>query len=84
MGRHLRLPGIIFWKHMESVNNFDRRLKPCPFCGKKMHIWRNAEYHRLEVKHAERTDDCPMYKSWLYNTEDALIESWNKRTFSKK
>ena len=61
----------------------DNRLKPCPVCGKRMRIWRNADYKRLEVKHAERTDECPMAKSWLYDTEEALIESWNTRSSHK-
>lgn len=61
----------------------DRRLKPCPFCGKQVKIWRNSEYKRLEVRHAEKPYDCPMAKSWLYDTEEALIESWNTRAFSK-
>lgn len=64
---------------MES-NNFDNKLKPCPFCGKRMRIVRNPDYRRLEVKHAERTDNCPIYKSWLYDDEDELVKSWNKRT----
>ena len=66
-----------------SIPAADNRLKPCPFCGKRMKIWRNADYKRLEVKHAERTDDCPMAKSWLYDTEEALIESWNTRSSHK-
>ena len=44
-----------------------------------MRIWRNTEYKRLEVRHAERTDDCPIYKTWLYDDEEELIKSWNKR-----
>lgn len=66
---------------MEQVG--DKRLKRCPFCGKRMKIVRDPDYKRLEVKHAERTDDCPMAKSWLYGTEEALIESWNKRATYK-
>lgn len=66
-----------------SIPAADKRLKPCPFCGKRMRIWRNQDYKRLEVKHAERTDDCPMAKSWLYDTEEALIESWNQRATPK-
>jgi hypothetical protein len=64
---------------MATIKDYDKQLKPCPFCGKKVRIWHNDEYRRLEIRHVERTDECPMYKTWLYDTEDALVKSWNKR-----
>lgn len=54
-------------------------LKPCPFCGSKMKLIQNREYKRLEVRHVNRGDDCPMYKTWLYDTEEAAVEAWNRR-----
>ncbi len=59
-------------------------LKRCPFCGGKVKLTRNKEYKRLEIKHMERPDDCPMYKTWLYDTEEAAVEAWNKRYTPKK
>lgn len=62
---------------------YDKRLKPCPFCGKRVKIWRNPEKKRLEVKHAEAPDDCPIRSTWLYDKEESLIESWNQRYYRK-
>lgn len=58
-------------------------LKPCPFCGKRVKLTMNREYKRLEIKHAEYVDDCPMYKTWLYDTEESAIKAWNSRSYKK-
>lgn len=55
-------------------------LKRCPFCGGAVKIrWTRHEPFRYEVVHAAPTDKCPMYKTWLYNTEEEAKEKWNTR-----
>lgn len=61
-----------------------KRLKNCPFCGKRMKVVMNREYKRLEIKHNEYTDNCPVYRTWLYDTEDAAIEAWNQRSYKNQ
>jgi hypothetical protein len=70
---------VIFGKFM--ANNY---LKRCPFCGGKVRISQNRDYRRLEIKHIDIPDECPMYKSWLYDTEEAAIEAWNRRATTAK
>jgi len=65
-------------------------LKPCPFCGGKVALYRNKVMQHVHVMHADGDeqdegwyeDDCPFEETAEYglDKEKMLIEHWNGRT----
>lgn len=53
------------------------KLKPCPFCGCEVKIWKNVGYGAVRV--IECTNCRIKFVFPYYNTDFDLAEIWNRR-----
>ena len=54
-------------------------LKPCPFCGKEIHILYVGGGWFWEHKIEELQPSCPITYSRKYDTREGVAEAWERR-----
>lgn len=64
----------------------ERKLKPCPFCGRKMktdYKLHPLRYGIIHVSNFAFSDRCYGGTDYEYHSEKEAMEAWNRRTESE-